>query len=58
MINVTLGIGNFFGDLGHFKGLLVKSCFSNFVHVSWDSIATCCTSLSFSLCHRIDPTEL
>jgi hypothetical protein len=34
MIRVTLGIGKFFGDLGLFKGLLVKSHFSNLLHLS------------------------
>jgi hypothetical protein len=30
---VSLGIGKPFGDLGHFKGPLVKSHFSNLLHL-------------------------
>jgi hypothetical protein len=44
---------------GRFDGPLVKShFFPNSLHLSQDSTPTFCISLSFPLCHRIDPTEL
>jgi hypothetical protein len=48
----------FFGDLGHFEGPLVKSHFFQLVAFKLGFHLHFLHLVVFSLCHRIDPTEL